>query len=431
MLSKIFERVVLNQTEEFLSLNKVLYDYQSGFRKNHSTDTCLSFLNDKILKGFDDGLLTGMILIDLQKAFDTINHDMLLKKLNIIGFSDHTVEWFQSYLSNRKFTVNLENSFSEVSNISCGVPQGSILGPLLFLIYVNDMPMAVKYNLFLYADDTCLVFQSKNVKDIEKQLNEDFAHICDWLVDNKLSIHFGEDKTKSILFTSKSKIKKLQKLEIIYNNIRIKQHSRVTYLGCILEETMSGESMAHKVISKVNARLKFLHRKNKCLTPSLRRLLCKALKRLCIPYPNLSKKLKNRIQTSQNRCIRFCLQLDKMSHISQKEFEATNWLPFKERYKQCVNSIVFKYFDNQCPHYLNEVFMKAPESSSSLRNSYQKLQQPFRKTNTGQNTLSFIGPALWNKVPEEIKRITNLNIFKHNLKKHYLKELGKSNFKKK
>ena len=290
------------------------------------------------------------------------------------------------------------------------------------------MPMAVKYNLFLHADDTCLVFQSKNVQDIEKQLNEDFAHICDWFVDNKLNIHFGEDKTKSILFASKSKIKKCQKLEIIYNNIRIKQHSRVTNLGCILEETMSGGSMAHKVISKVNARLKFLHRKNKNLIFIIQPhfdYACSAW------YPNLSKKLKNGIQTSQNKCIHFCLQLDKMSHISQKEFVTINWLPIKERYNQCVNSIVFKYFDNQCPHYLNEVFMKAREYSSSLRNSYQKLQQPFCKTNTGQNALSFIGPALWNKVPKEIKRITKLNAFKHNLKKHYLKELGKSNFKEK
>ena len=179
----------------------------------------LYFLNDKILKGFNDGLVTGMILIDLQKAFDTINHDMLLKKLSIIGFSDHTVKWFQSYLSNRKFTVNLKYSFSEVSSISCSVPQGSILGPLLFLIYVNEMPMAVKCDLFLYADDTCLVLQSKDVKDIENQLNEDFANICDWFVDNTLSIHFTEDKTKSILFASKRKITKLQKLEIIYSNI--------------------------------------------------------------------------------------------------------------------------------------------------------------------------------------------------------------------
>ena len=98
------------------------------------------------------------------------------------------------------------------------MPQGSILGPLLFLIYVHDMLMAVTCDLFLYADDTCLVFQSKNVKDMEKQLNEDFANICDWFVD-KLGIHVGEDKTKSILFASKHRIKKLQKLKIIYNNI--------------------------------------------------------------------------------------------------------------------------------------------------------------------------------------------------------------------
>ena len=113
---KSSKKVVLNQTEKFLSL------YQSGFRKNHSTDTCIFFLNDKILKGFDDGLVTGMILIDHKKAFDTINHDIRLKKLSIIGFSNHIVKWFQSYLSNRKFTANLENSFSEVSNI-CGMSQ--------------------------------------------------------------------------------------------------------------------------------------------------------------------------------------------------------------------------------------------------------------------------------------------------------------------
>ena len=114
--------------------------------------------------------MTGMILVDLQKAFDTIDHDILLKKLSAIGFSNHTIGWFKSYLSNRLFRVNLENCYSDPSNITCGVPQGSILGPLLFLIYVNDMPQAVKSNLFLYADDSCLVFQGKDVIEIEKQL---------------------------------------------------------------------------------------------------------------------------------------------------------------------------------------------------------------------------------------------------------------------
>ena len=137
--------------------------------------------------------------------------------------------------------------------------------------------------------------------------------------------------------------------------------------------------MANKVISKVNARLKFLHWKNKCLTPNLRRLLCNALIQphfdyACSAwYSNLPKKLKNTIQALKNKCIRFYLQLDKMSHISEKEFETINWFPIKERFNQCVNSIAFKFFDNQCPHYLNEVFMKAPKSSSLLRNSYKNL----------------------------------------------------------
>ena len=149
---------------------------------------------------------------------------MLLKKLSAIGFSDHTVGWFKSYLSNRLFRVYLENCQSDPSNVTCGLRQGSILGPLLFLIYVNDIPQAVKTNLFLYADDSCLVFQEKYVIGIEKQLNQDFANICEWFVDNRPSIHFGKDKTKSILFACKSKIKRVLKLKIKYKNIQIKQH---------------------------------------------------------------------------------------------------------------------------------------------------------------------------------------------------------------
>ena len=233
LISKIIEKLIHEQTSSFLSNNEILYNHQSGFRKNHSTDSCPTFLHDKILKGFDKGLMTGMILIDLQKAFDTIDHDILLKKLSAIGFSNHTIGWFKSYLSNRLFRVNLGNCYSDPSNITCGAPQGSILGPLLFLIYVNDMPQAVKSNLFLYADDSCLIFHGKNVIEIEKQLNGHFTSICEWFVDNRLSIHFGEDKTKSILFASKRKIKKVPKLKINYKNIQIKQHSKVTYLGCI------------------------------------------------------------------------------------------------------------------------------------------------------------------------------------------------------
>ena len=165
LISKVIEKVIHNQTSAFLNSRNLLHNYQSGFRKNHSTDFCFSFLNDKILKGYDQGLITGMILIDLKKTFDTIDHGILPQKLYAIGFSKHSVNWFRSYLTNRTFLVNL-GSFLNLH--VCPVdPQGSILGPLLFLIYINDMSQAVKCNLFLYTDDACLVCQHKDINEIE------------------------------------------------------------------------------------------------------------------------------------------------------------------------------------------------------------------------------------------------------------------------
>ena len=153
-ISKNIEGVIHDQTNAFLSDEDILYKYQSGFRGNHSTNLSLSFLTDKVLKGFDESLLTGMILIDLQKAFDTTDHEVLLQKLKAIKFSESTIKWYKSYLSERIFLVNIENKLSDFGKISCGVPPGSILGPLLFLIYVNDMPQAVISTLLLYADDS-------------------------------------------------------------------------------------------------------------------------------------------------------------------------------------------------------------------------------------------------------------------------------------
>ena len=209
LISKIIKNFIHDQTSTFLNSNNLLNTYQPGFRKKHCTDFCLSYLNDKSLKSFDKGLMTGMILIDFQMAFDTIDHDILLLKLYAIDFLNYIVNWFQSSFSNRSSLVNFANSFSQPVSVSCSVPQGCILGTLLFLVNVNDMYQAVKCDIFLYADDRCLVFQHKYINKIENQLHEDFYNICDWFVDNNLSIHFGENKTKSILFASKSKRKNI------------------------------------------------------------------------------------------------------------------------------------------------------------------------------------------------------------------------------
>ena len=178
------------------------------------------------------------------------------------------MNWFQSYLSNRSFRISVQGKYSCIKKIDCGVPQGPTLGPLLFLLYVNDVKQAVDCDLFLYADDSCLVYQHKDVKEIERNLNKNFSNVCDWFVDNKLSIHFGEDKTKCILFGTKHRLNKVSSLNIKYGEIHLKHYHTVTYLGCSFDETLSGVSMALKVINKINSRLRFLYRKKQVLVSS-------------------------------------------------------------------------------------------------------------------------------------------------------------------
>ena len=152
------------------------------------------------------------------------------------------------------------------------------------------------------------------------------------------------------------------------------------YLGCMLDETMSGETMALSVINKINSKLKFLYRKNRFLTPTLRRLLCNALIQPHFDYagsawyPNLTKKLKKQNPDLSEQMHTILLIVDKMTHISDKEFETLNWLPVTERFNQGINSIVFKYVNNQCPNYLNEVFQTAQENNIQIRGSFLKLK---------------------------------------------------------
>ena len=213
----------------------------------------------------------------------------------------------------------------------------------------------------------CHRLSTKDINEIAKQLNKGFESICGCFFDNKVSIHFGDDKTKSKLFGTKFKIKKVRKL----------------LCNC-------------------------------------RQLLCNALIQSYFDYacsawyPNSTKKLKNRIQTSQNKCKRFCLQLDKMKHISHKYFKTLNWLHVTERFNQCFNSIAFRYINDQCPNYVNEVFQTAPENNIQTRGSFLKLKFPFHKTNAGQMALSYIGPTIWRKTHDTLKQTKNRNTFNHN-----------------
>ena len=234
VVSKI-KKTIPNQTEECLDQKG------SGFCVNFSMDSCLVQLKDFILRGTDEGFHTERILFDLQNTFDTLDHTVLLQKMACIGFKESVIKWFQSYLKQKIFLA-LENVFLDAGLINCGVPQGSILGLLLFLIYINDLPQALnKIGLYLYADNTCIFYQDKNIEKIEKILNKEFLSLCEWFIDYKLSIHFGDDKTKTIFF---SQMKSQPKLSILYGDYSLKQRNTVEYLGCYLDSNLNEESMA-------------------------------------------------------------------------------------------------------------------------------------------------------------------------------------------
>ena len=178
--------------------------------------------------------------------------------MECVVFKKPVIKWFKSYLSNRKFFVSIEVVFSEEGLLTCGVLQGSILGPLLFLIYINDLPKSLSETASnLYASDTCIYYQHRDIQKIENVLNKEFSSLFQWFINNRLSIHFEEDKTKAILFM----INKTEaKLKICFQDHYIKQYNCVEYLGCLCDNNLFGESMARIALKKINGNLKFLYR---------------------------------------------------------------------------------------------------------------------------------------------------------------------------
>ena len=345
VVSKIFERIVYNQFYSYLCHNNLIYEYQSGFRSCFSTDTALTYLSDKIRFNMDQGLYTGVILLDLQKAFDTVDHVILLKKLKAIGACDSAVNWFNSYLSDRKQFVDVKGCLSTASDVTCGVPQGSILGPLLFTIYVNDMASSISCDLCLYADDSLLLVSGKDVKSIELSLCNEMNSISNWLDSNKLSLHLG--KTESILFASKKKIKKCSKLVIKCKDVEIESKQNVKYLGATIDQDMSGSTMGNTVIKKVNSGLKFLYRKSGFLNFRERKLLCSALLQsrfdygYNVYYRGLAQCFKKKIQTAQNKMIRYILGYDNRHHLLCSDFVKVKCLDVESRFDYLACNMMY------------------------------------------------------------------------------------------
>ena len=232
-INKIFEKLMYTRLYNFLDIHNCIYNLQFGFREKHSTNHALFSITEKIREALDNNNFACGIFIDLQKAFDTVDHNILLQKLNHYGIRGVANNWFNSYLSNRTHFVSINGFQSKTKNISIGVPQGSVLGPLLFLIYINDLNVAINYAIVHhFADDTNLLITGKSLKTIKKHTNIDLKLLCNWLRANKISLN--SSKTEAILFRHPNKsIDYNLKLKI--DGKRIFLTNSVKYLGIHLD----------------------------------------------------------------------------------------------------------------------------------------------------------------------------------------------------
>lgn len=370
------------------------------------------------------GNYVGMALLDVQKAFDCVDHDILCQKLSALGIA--STGWFKSYLSERKQVVNINGTLSQQRLITSGVPQGSILGPTLFLCFVNDMPSCVKCRLIQYADDSVLIASGKDPHKISEILSADLKNCDTWLIENKLSLHMG--KTELTIFGSKRKLKRISNFTITHRGITVKSSPTVKYLGVKLDQNLSGQDIAMDIIAKSNSRLKYLHRQAENLNKQTKKILCTALIGSSLDYSvsswyhGTSGPLKKKLQITQNKMLRYIKDWGPMVHVGQTELASENLLNIETRAKQLGLNHMYKIYNNTSPHYLSTSFTKI--SQIHEHNTRQNNSNFFTPAvnNILSKSFHFSGIKFWNSLPHSIKTTPTLGSFKQRVKKHLLQE---------
>ena len=260
--SKILERIMYNRLYQYLTENKILYPKQFGFQTGHSTEHAIVQLVDQILESFEYNKYTLGVFIDLSKAFDTVDHSILLKKLELYGVTDRNHLWFKNYLSNRKQFIQINNEeTTELETITCGVPQGSILGPLLFLLYVNDLKKASNLlDPIMYADDTSLFLTHKDISYLFETVNLQLERINQWFISNKLSLNVS--KTKYSFFHKPSKRDDIPLLlpKLNINNSEIERSECFKFLGVLLDENLCWKECINYIESKTAKNIGLLYK---------------------------------------------------------------------------------------------------------------------------------------------------------------------------
>ena len=422
VFSKILERAVHSMVYSYLQENHLLSNYQSGFRSLHSTSTCLTDVSNRLLQGVDRGQMSGMVFLDLSKAFDTIDHALMLTKLKDLGFSDAAVNWFRAYLSNRTQSVCVNGVVSDPQPIAFGVPQGSLLGPLLFIAYINDLPSVVNNcEIQLYADDTLLFYSSNSISDIEHHLTEDLGSIVSWLESNFLFLNYS--KTKIMLVGTHQRLSRVNSFTVHARNNILGRVYQFKYLGVMLDPTLSWNDHIDYISSKISSRLGML-RKARRVVP---REACITLyESMVLPlFDYCSAVWGGCGQTNRSyldRLQRRAVSIIESRTVQQSEVRNTlRWPSLEARRNYQISLLVFKCLHGLAPVYLLNQFSFSRDFHTYNTRHKDQIRLPLAKTSKFQSSFLYNGAKVWNTLPAYLRSITSLPNFKTKLKQYLCK----------
>ena len=422
-MSKIFERLLYQRLLSFVNKHNILYAYQFGFRQLHSPDLALILLVDKISMALEEGDYVLGLFLDFSKAFDTVNHEILFKKLDYYGIQGTSLDLFKSYLTNRYQFVEYNGAQSRKENIVCGVPQGSILGPLLFLLYINDLAHASsKIFSILFADDSNLFLSGKNPNDLIKTMNHEISYVFDWLKINKLSINLK--KTHFMIFRKRrEKIKLSENLKI--NNVIINEVQNTKFLGIVIDPYLSFYDHIQYLKGKISRAMGILYKGRKFFSKNTMLTLYNVF---IYPYfiycnevwGNTYQTYLDPLVKIQKRAIRVISFSDRLAHTDPL-FKSMNLLKIKEIYVTSVQLFMYKYHNYKLPPVFYSFFTRNINIHGyRTRQTYKLHAPPLTRSHLCSTCVRNIGVVLYNYFYDYIDLNVSYYVYKKNLKRHIL-----------